>query len=99
MRMLGDIESCLTLLVRCVLEYQAGKATMGQIAMVKAHISRVGRDVCRTAREIQGANGILWENIALKMMIDMEASHTGEGTYDVNVLVSGRELTGLAAFK
>jgi hypothetical protein len=32
-------------------------------------------------------------------MIDMEASFTGEGTYDINVLISGRELTGLAAFK
>ena len=53
----------------------------------------------RTAREIQGANGILWENQALKQMMDMEASYTGEGTYDVNCLISGRELTGLAAFK
>lgn len=72
---------------------------MGQIAMAKAHCSRVGRDVTRTAREIQGANGVLWENQTLKHMIDMEACHTGEGTYDVNVLVSGRELTGIAAFK
>jgi hypothetical protein len=29
----------------------------------------------------------------------LEAAHTGEGTYDINILVSGRELTGLAAFK
>jgi acyl-CoA oxidase len=76
-----------------------GKATMGQIAMVKAQVSRLGREVVKLAREMQGANGILWENLALKHMIDMEAAHTGEGTYDINVLVSGRELTGLAAFK
>jgi acyl-CoA oxidase len=98
-RMLGEIESCITLLLRVSQEFQAGKATLGRIAMVKAHVSRVGRDVTRTAREIQGANGILWENQALKHMIDMEGSYTGEGTYDVNVLISGRELTGLAAFK
>lgn len=98
-RMQAEIQSSLTLLIRTAQNFMQGKATMGQIAMAKAHVSRVGRDVTRTAREIQGANGILWENVALKHMIDMEASHTGEGTYDINVLVSGRELTGLAAFK
>lgn len=98
-RMLGEIQSCITLLVRVSQQYMAGKATMGQIAMIKAHVSRVGRDVTRVAREIQGANGIVWDNQALKHMIDMEGSYTGEGTYDINVLVSGRELTGLAAFK
>jgi alkylation response protein AidB-like acyl-CoA dehydrogenase len=69
------------------------------IAMVKAHVTRVGRDVTRVAREIQGANGILLENQALKHMMDMEGCYTGEGTYEVNILVSGRELTGMAAFK
>jgi acyl-CoA oxidase len=36
----------------------------------------------------------------MKAFMDMEAIHTYEGTYDINMLVSGRELTGgLAAFK
>ncbi len=30
---------------------------------------------------------------------DMEAIYTYEGTYDVNVLVAGRGITGRAAFK
>ena len=98
-RMLGEIETCLLFLVRLSELFEAGKATMGQIAMAKAHISRVGRDVTRTAREIQGANGLLWENQALKQMMDMEGSYTGEGTYDINILVTARELTGIAAFK
>jgi len=98
-RMLGEIESCITLLMRLSLLFEKGKTTMGQIAMCKAHVTRVGRDVTRTAREMFGANGVLWENQAIKHMIDMEAGHTGEGTYDINVLVSARELTGLAAFK
>lgn len=98
-RMLGEITSCLTLLMRVTENFEAGRATMGQIAMVKAHVSRVARDTTRVAREMMGANGVLWENKAVQMMIDIEAAHTGEGTYDVNCLVSGRELTGLAAFK
>jgi alkylation response protein AidB-like acyl-CoA dehydrogenase len=80
-------------------EYEKGRSSIGKISMVKAHITRVARDVTRTARELQGANGLLWENETLKQMIDMEGAHTGEGTYDVCVLVSARELTGYAAFK
>ena len=97
--MLGEIQSSLMMLTRLSLLFDQVKVTMGQIAMCKAHISRVARDVTRTAREMQGANGILWENHTIKHMIDMEAGHTGEGTYDINVLVSARELTGIAAFK
>ena len=69
---------------------------MGQIAMAKAHVSRVGRDVVRLAREIQGANGLLLENLTIRFVVDMEAAHTGEGTYDIIVLVTGRELTGIS---
>lgn len=67
--------------------------------MVKAHCARVGREIVRTAREIQGANGLLWENITIKAIIDMEGAESGEGTNEVNVLVAGRELTGIPAFK
>ncbi len=52
------------------------------------------------AREIMGGNGILLENNVIKHMMDIEAVHTYEGTYEVNMLVSGREITGgLNAFK
>ena len=40
------------------------------------------------------------ENLAMKLMLDLESMYTGEGSYDVNALVSGRDLTGgLAAFR
>ena len=41
-----------------------------------------------------GGNGILVENRVIKAMANMEALYTYEGTYDINVLISGRELTG-----
>ena len=34
-----------------------------------------------------------------KSFCDAEAYYTYEGTYDVNVLVTGREATGIAAIK
>ena len=46
------------------------------------------------AREVMGGNGILLENRTMKHFNDIETMYTGEGTYDINVLVSGRELTG-----
>lgn len=47
-----------------------------------------------------GGNGILLENRVIKNLLDIESIHTYEGTYDVNMLVSGREITGgISAFK
>jgi len=47
-----------------------------------------------------GGNGILLNNHVMKAMNDMEVLYTYEGTYDINMLVSGRELTGgLKSFK
>lgn len=52
------------------------------------------------ARELCGGNGILVDNRVIKHMLDMEVIHTYEGTYEINMMVSGREITGgLSAFK
>ena len=61
---------------------------------VKSGCSRLTREVVQLAREVCGGNGILLDNHVIKAFMDMEVMYTGEGTYDVNVLVSGRELTG-----
>lgn len=54
--------------------------------------------MCRLGREICGGNGLLHENYVMRALTDMEAVYTYEGTYEVNALVAGRELTGLSAF-
>ena len=41
---------------------------------------------------------MLHENYVMRALADMEAVYTYEGTYEINALVAGRELTGLAAF-
>ena len=76
-----------------------GKANIGQIAMVKAFVTERGREVCKWGREVLGGNGIIHDNYMMKAYADMEAIYTYEGSYDINTLVAGRELTGLAAFK
>ena len=67
--------------------------------MTKAYCSKQARKVCLMAREILGGNGILLEYHTIKCMMDIETIYTFEGTYEVNTLVSGREITGKAAFK
>lgn len=47
-----------------------------------------------------GGNGIILDNHVMKQLMDIESPYTFEGTYEVNTLISGRELTGgIAAFK
>jgi alkylation response protein AidB-like acyl-CoA dehydrogenase len=62
--------------------------------MTKSICTKFGREVVALAREVMGGNGILLENNTIKAFLDMEAVHTYEGTYEVNMLVAGRELTG-----
>ena len=77
-----------------------GKSTIGQVARAKSQNSLRGQEVVRLARSVCGGNGVILDNHVMKSLMDMEAMHTYEGTYEVNTLVSGRELTGgLAAVR
>ncbi len=75
-----------------------GHATAGMTAMAKANNSKIARDCARLAREILGGNGILQQHHVMRHMVDIEAIYTFEGTWDINTLIVGRELTGLSAF-
>ena len=66
--------------------------------MFKALASKVMMKVVLAARECMGGNGILLESHAIKSLMDIQTMITGEGTYEMNVLVAGRELTSLQAF-
>ena len=90
----------ITLCMRISELVDQGKTTIGQIGRAKAICSATAKEVCSQAREIFGGNGILLDNRVMKHILDMEVVHTYEGTYEVNMLVSGREITGgIAAFK
>ena len=98
--MLSLVEMMMSNLILVSKAMDAGKSTMGQVGRVKSGSSRLSREVCQLAREVCGGNGIILDNHVMKAMLDMEAMHSYEGTYEVNSLISGRELTGgIAAFK
>jgi len=72
--------------------------TIGKLGMAKAWITKLMRENARLGREMMGGNGILSDNYVMRALCDMEAIFTYEGTYDINMLVCGRELTGYSAF-
>ena len=96
---MANTQAALLMCFRVSKMIDEGKATMGQIAMTKAWVTERTREVTRWGREMFGGNGITHENYVMKALADAEAIYTYEGTYDVNTLVAGRELTGLSAFK
>lgn len=98
-KMMAGVQGCLLLGFHVSKLADEGKLTIGQIAMTKAYITDRGRDITRWGREIMGGNGIIHENHLIRAMADMEAIYTYEGTYDINTLVAGREITGIAAFR
>jgi glutaryl-CoA dehydrogenase len=74
------------------------RMTEGQASLAKMNNAAKARQVVALGREILGGNGILLENHIARHFADMEAVYTYEGTNEVNTLVVGREITGIAAF-
>lgn len=62
--------------------------------MVKAYVSRLGREIAD-----MGCSLVKDDIDLMRGMSDMETVYTYEGSYDINVLVCGAELTGISAFK
>jgi glutaryl-CoA dehydrogenase len=66
-------------------------------AMAKYNNARKARHIAQLARETMGGNGILIDNHVARLFTDAEAVYTYEGTNDINLLIVGREITGLNA--
>jgi acyl-CoA oxidase len=98
-RMMGNIQAGIYLLKRISELYLQGRMSIGKVGLGKAYVSKLSRENVALARELMGGNGILLENWVMKAFADMEAHFTYEGTYDINMLVVGAELTGVKAFK
>ncbi|KAK1693145.1 hypothetical protein QYE76_009842 [Lolium multiflorum] len=98
-RMLGNIQAMLLVGWRLCKLYESGKMTPGHASLAKAWISSKSREVGSLGRELLGGNGILVDFLVAKAFCYLEPIFTYEGTYDINALVTGREITGIASFK
>jgi acyl-CoA oxidase len=98
-RMLGNIQAMLLVGWRLCKLYESGKMTPGHASLGKAWTSSKAREVVSLGRELMGGNGILADFLVAKAFCDLEPIFSYEGTYDINSLVTAREITGIASFK
>ncbi|RLY92324.1 acyl-CoA dehydrogenase [Kocuria tytonicola] len=77
---------------------EADELAMMQAALAKSTATRLARQSAAQARDALGGNGLLSPYGIAKVMADIEAIHTYEGSYHINSLIVARALTGVSAF-
>ncbi|MEZ4237071.1 MAG: acyl-CoA dehydrogenase family protein [Myxococcota bacterium] len=75
-----------------------GTLTHEMVSLAKMNNVDVSLEICRVARDVHGANGILGEYPVMRHMANLESVKTYEGTHDIHNLVLGRWITGISAF-
>lgn len=96
--MLGDVTAMQLYCIRLGRLIDDGKLEETMAALAKYYCSVKARDVCRTARDVLGGNGITLDFHVIRHMCDMESLVTYEGTAEIQSLIVGRDITGLSAF-
>jgi glutaryl-CoA dehydrogenase len=97
-RMMGNATACLGMVVRLAQLEDSGRYADEQSALAKAYCTARMRESVSWGREILGGNGILLDYGIGRMFADAEALYSYEGTREINTLITGRALTGIAAF-
>lgn len=75
------------------------RATSAQISMAKRNNVNMALQIAREARQIHGGMGITGEFPIMRHMMNLESVITYEGTHDIHLLITGNDITGLAAFE
>ena len=76
-----------------------GRATTAQISMAKRNNVHLALTCAREARQMLGGMGITNEFPIMRHMMNLESVVTYEGTHDIHLLITGHDVTGIAAFK
>src|SRR4029078_11994584 len=97
--MITEITKAQLLTLRLGVLRNEGRATTAQISMAKRNNVALALNVAREARQILGGMGITNEYPLMRHMMNLESVVTYEGTHDIHLLITGMEVTGLAAFK
>jgi ATP-dependent helicase YprA (DUF1998 family) len=79
-------------------QYPGGIGIARRIYAYDRRLLRAALDIARMARDMLGANGIVNEYPVIRHMLNLETVNTYEGTYDVQTLILGRDITGESAF-
>jgi len=96
--MMGNITASIAMYTRVSQMLDEGTQRDEHAALAKAYATSRMREVVAWARESMGGNGIVLDNDVTRFFNDAEALYSYEGTREMNTLIVGRALTGLAAF-
>ncbi|MGW9404081.1 acyl-CoA dehydrogenase family protein [Arthrobacter sp. NPDC055585] len=77
----------------------AARGDMARAALAKSYASALMRETVSLGRGLLGGNGIVTDYRMAKIFADAEAIYTYEGTYEINSLIAGREITGVSALR
>ncbi|MBX3269207.1 MAG: acyl-CoA dehydrogenase family protein [Sandaracinaceae bacterium] len=97
--MVSEITKAQLLVLRLGRLKEAKKIRPPQISLAKRNNVAMALNVARVARDILGANGIMFEYPIGRHMMNLETVYTYEGTHDIHTLIVGQDITGLAAFE
>ena len=77
---------------------QSNNASYEQISMAKRNNVKVAQSVAQEARQILGGMGITNDYSIMRHMINLETLITYQGTNEMHILITGRDITGINAF-
>lgn len=97
-RCLGNITASIALCVRASQLSDQDRQGDQHSALAKAYTTTAMRETVALCRETLGGNGIQLDHGVARYMADAEAVYSFEGTRDMNTLIVGRAITGIAAF-
>ncbi|MCG3112290.1 MAG: acyl-CoA dehydrogenase family protein [Candidatus Manganitrophus sp. SB1] len=96
--MLTEITKMQPLALRLGRLKDQGRLSHVQISMGKRNNVFHALQIARVARDILGANGIMYEHQIARHLCNLESVYTYEGTHDIHTLILGEQITGLSAF-
>ena len=95
---LGNITASLGMVVRVSQMLDDGSQRDEHSALTKSFTTSRMRETVAWCRELFGGNGIVLDYDIARFFSDAEAIYSYEGTQEMNTLIVGRSITGLAAF-
>ena len=88
-------------LAACLLSAKAldsGRDIINAISILKKNNCQKSLNICRDARDMLGANGLLEEYHVMRHMVNLETVKTYEGAEDIHSLILGKNQTGISSF-
>ena len=97
-RMLGNVVAIQAMVMALGHTYDDPEALHARASLAKVYCVDKMRETASIGRGLLGGNGILLEHHVARLFADAEAVYSYEGSREMNVLITGRAITGLSAF-